>query len=133
MNKVPNKYNLSPLHLNRLYVLDWPRLKKETWHNKFMNNGTWWCHLEGSQFNGEYDETNEFWIGFEEKTGKVNSHFSTYEGMCRYKFNTFYDEDEIKDEYELNVQINALRWLNKMIDEKILGVQYEVCKKTYRC
>ena len=121
----PNKYNLTPAKLNKLVVKDWVRLKKNTWHNEAMKDtGSWWCHLEGSQEpdNTKYCDDDEFWIGFNEVDNKIKFWFSSYEGMCGYEFKKFYDFKDIENKFDLNVQVNAIRWLNKMIDEKILGL-----------
>jgi len=42
--------------------------------------------------------------------------------MCNYKFKTFYDKSEIENKWDLNVQINAIKYLNMLIDNGILGV-----------
>lgn len=121
----PNKYNLTPAKLHKLIVKDWVRLKKNTWHNEAMKDtGSWWCHLEGSQEpdNTKYCDDDEFWIGFNEVDNTIKFWFSSYEGMCGYEFKKFYDFNEIDNKFDLNVQVNAIRWLNKMIDEKILGL-----------
>lgn len=120
----PNKYNLTPAKLRKLVVKDWVGLKKNTWHNKAMLSGSWWCHLEGSQEpdNTKYCDEDEFWIGFNEVDNKIRFWFSSYEGMCGYEFKKFYDFKEIENKFDLNVQVNAIRWLTKMIDEKILGL-----------
>lgn len=121
----PNKYNLTPAKLHKLIVKDWVGLKKNTWHNEAMKDtGSWWCHLEGSQEpdNTKYCDDDEFWIGFNEVDNTIKFWFSSYEGMCGYEFKKFYDFEEIENKFDLNVQVNAIRWLNKMIDEKILGL-----------
>ena len=123
VKKNPNKYNLTPTGINKLKVLDWERLKKETWHNEALRNtGSWWCHLEGCNASGAYDDEVEFWIGFNEDNGKVRSHFTTYGGMCWYKPDKFYSVDSISNRYDMQMQANTIRWLNKMIDDGILGV-----------
>jgi len=121
MNKYPNKYNLKPKDIKNLKILDWERLRKETWLNQAMLSGTWWCHLEGCNIDGRYDDEDEFWIGFNADNNKIDYHFSSYSGMCRYDFKKFYNMKEIENEYDMGVQINTIRWLNRMIDEGILG------------
>ena len=40
----------------KLKVLDWDKLKKNTWYNDAMEKtGEWYCHLEGSNGSGLYD------------------------------------------------------------------------------
>lgn len=117
----PNKYNLTPKNIKKLKILDWDRLKKHTWYNTAMKKtGDWWCHLEGCNIGGKYDDMDEFWIGFNEKNDKIDCHFTCWEGMGGYKFDEFYKETENK--YDLHVQVNTIKYLNMLIDEGILGV-----------
>ena len=117
----PNKYNLTPKDIKTLKILDWDKLKKYTWRNKAMDRtGTWWCHLEGCNIGGKYDDMDEFWIGFNEKDNKIDCNFSCWEGMGKYLFDEFYKETENK--YDLQVQVNAIKYLNMLIDEGILGL-----------
>lgn len=122
IDKYPNKYNLTPKNIKKLKILDWGRLKEKTWHNNAMLSGNWWCHLEGCNAGGQYDDETEFWIGFNEDNNKVDCHFSTYGGMCHYNFKNFYDSKDIENKYDMQMQVNTIRWLNMMIDEGILGV-----------
>lgn len=120
----PNKYNLKPKDIKKLKILDWGRLKERTFFNQAMLSGTWWCHLEGCQKPcRKYDDEDEFWIGFNEDNNKVDFHFSSYGGMCGYKFKKFYDGNDIENEYDMLVQVNTIKWLNDMIDEGILGLE----------
>ena len=123
IEKYPNKYNLSTKSIKKLKIKDWDRLKKKTWYNEAMKKtGTWWCHLEGCQSddNKKYDDENEFWIGFREDDDTIDYRFSSYEGMCGYVFDEFYKIEDIENKYDMNVQANAIKWLNMMIDEGIL-------------
>ena len=121
IKQYPNKYNLVPKMIKKLKILDWERLKKHTWCNEAMKKtGKWWCHLEGCQLKGKYDDTNEFWIGFDEKSNHIDYHFSCWEGMGKYTFDEFYKE--IENKYDLQVQVNAIKYLNMLIDEKILAL-----------
>ena len=120
----PNKYNLTPKGIKKLKVLDWERLKKHTWYNNAMNKtGKWWCHLEGCQLRGSYDDFDEFWIGFNEENNKIDSKFYCCEGMCNYNLTSFYDCKEIENKYYLQVQVNAIKYINNLIDEGILGLR----------
>ena len=120
IEEYPNKYNLTPKSIKKLKILDWDRLK--TWHNNAMLSGNWWCHLEGSNLKGNYDDEDEFWIGFNEINNKIDCHFTSYGGMCHYRFNEFYNACDIENKYDMHVQVNAIRWLNEMIDDGILGI-----------
>ena len=122
IEQYPNKYNLTPKSIRKLKILDWEKLKKKTWFNNAMASGKWWCHLEGCNLKGNYDDEDEFWIGFNEENNKIDCDFSTYGGMCWYNFDTFYDAEQIGNEFDMNVQVNTIKWLNQMIDEGILGV-----------
>ena len=66
------------------------------------------------------DDMDEFWIGFNMKNGEVDYWFSSYEGMCGYTFNEFYKADEIENKWDMNVQVNAMRYLNMLLDEGIV-------------
>lgn len=122
IKEYPNKYKLKPSNIKKLKILDWDKLKEHTWHNKAMLRGDWYCHLEGCNIGGKYLDYDEFWIGFNQENNKIDFHFSSYDGMCNYKFKTFYDKSEIENKWDLNVQINAIKYLNMLIDNKILGV-----------
>ena len=43
------------------------------------------------------------------------------EGMCNYIFDEFYKGTENK--WDLQVQVNAIKYLNMLIDEEILGLE----------
>ena len=124
IEEVPNKYNLHPADIRKFKILDWDKIKKLCWHNDAMkDSGDWWCHLEGSQSPGEkYNDEDEFWIGFDAKNNRVKYHFSSYEGMCGYNFTAFYSSRSIENKWDMNVQVNAMRFLNKLLDEKIVEI-----------
>lgn len=119
----PNKYNLLPKDIKNLRILDWERLMKKTWYNQAMNKtGEWYCHLEGVGYGFYEDSMSDFWIGFNKKNDKIDYHFSCNEGMCNYKIKKFYDVNEIEDKYDMEIQVKAIKWINQMIDDGILGV-----------
>lgn len=123
IERYPNKYNLTTESIKSFKILNWDELKKKTWLNKAMTSGTWWCHLEGCQSeNQKYDEENEFWIGFNENNNEIDYYFTTFGGMCGYKFDKFYSMKHIENKYDMQVQVNVIKWLNMMIDEGILGI-----------
>jgi len=128
-DKYPNKYHLTPSMIKKLRILDWEKLKKLTWHNEAMTRkGSWWCHLEGCQppdSNRQYDDEDEFWIGFNEDDNKIDYSFVCFGGMCGYYLKEFYSVEEIANQYDMHVQVNAIKWLNMMIDEGILGLPQE--------
>lgn len=124
IKKYPNKYNLTPAKIKELKILDWKRLKEHTWYNTAMKRtGDWWCHLEGCNLDGKYNDFDEFWIGFNEKDDRIDCHFTACEGMCSYVFDEFYKGTENK--YDLQMQVNTIRYLNMLLDAKILGLSEE--------
>ena len=40
--------------------------------------------------------------------------------MCGYTFDEFYKADEIENKWDMNVQVNAMRYLNMLLDEEIV-------------
>lgn len=119
IKKYPNKYNFTPQNVKTIKVLNWEELKKHTWFNKAMNEPCW-CHLEGCNLNGEYDDSDEFWIGFYED-GKVDCYFTCFEGMCSYNFAEFYNAADIENKFDMGVQVNAIKYLNKLVDDGIIS------------
>lgn len=119
IKKVPNKYNLTPKLIKRLNVLDWNKLQEFTWHNSAME-GEWWCHIEGCNDKEKYDNFDEFWIGFNKVTDEVDYWFTTWEGLGSYEFDSFYNIADIENKADMMVQVNAMRFLNKLLDEKIV-------------
>ena len=119
----PNKYNLTPKNINKLKILDWSRLQKKTWYNQAMKDtGEWYCHLEGVGKGYYGDSMSDFWIGFNKKNDKIDCWFDCMEGMCSYNFEKFYDINAIENKYDMEIQVKAIKWLNQMIDDGILGV-----------
>lgn len=130
MKKYPNKYNLTPKNIKTIKVLDWDRLKEYTSdytkrHNQFC------CHLEGCEREGQpFNNKNEFWIGFF-VDGEVVCYFTTlFTDFCKnnyfsysdyYNFEKFYSIKSIKNPYDMQVQVNAIKYLNMLIDEKIIS------------
>ncbi len=123
INKNPNKYGLKPSDIKKLKILDWEKLKTKTWYNSAKkDSGNWWCKLIGCNVTGNYNDEDEFWIGFNVDNDKIDYHFTSYGGMCGYEFDEFYDGKCIENKYDMQVQANTIHWLNDLLDEKILGV-----------
>ena len=40
--------------------------------------------------------------------------------MYRYTFDEFYKVNEIETKWDMNVQVNAMRYLNMLLDEEIV-------------
>ena len=124
IQKYPNKYNLTPKMISNLRVLEWDKLKKVTWFNEAIyksSRNKVWCHLEGCNVDGKYNDEDEFWIGFY-SDGRIRYSFSCFGGMCSYNFNEFYAVEKIENKYDMGVQVNAVRWLTNLIDQGILEV-----------
>lgn len=131
MKKYPNKYNLTPKNIKTIKVLDWDRLKEHTWYNEATDNPPYSCHLEGCQKEGQpYNNKNEFWIEFF-ADGEVYYYFTTlFTDFCKYNcfswkdyynFEKFYSIKSIENPYNMQVQVNAIKYLNMLIDEKIIS------------
>lgn len=120
----PNKYNLTLDNVTQLKVLDWKRLEDYTYYNTaiYLDDGIECrCHTEGCNPPGtKYDEEDEFWIGFY-KDNTIKCKFYCYEGMCSYKFPEFYKAEHIENVYDMQVQVNFIRYMNKLIDEGIIS------------
>lgn len=119
VDKVQNVYNLTPKNIKKVRVLDWERLKTETWYNRAMTKPCW-CKLIGCEKSGKFNDESEFWIGFYED-GRVDCRFSSFGGMCNYVFQEFYRLEDIENKYDFWVQVNTLKWLNLMIETGVLS------------
>ena len=123
IERVPNKYNIKPEDIKKLKVLDWDKLKKKTWYNDGMREtGEWYCCLKGCNGGGVFcdDDEDMCWIGFNKKNGEVDYSFTTCEGTFEYIFDEFYRVEGIKNKWDMNVQVNAMRYLNMLLDEEIV-------------
>ena len=125
IKEYPNKYNLTPKSIKELVIKDWDKLKTKTWKNDAMKKtGTWWCRLIGCNDRrnpgNKYYGEDEFWIGFREEDNKIDCMFSSFCGMCGYEFDEFYKAETIENDYDMNVQVNAIAFLNELLDEGIL-------------
>lgn len=124
IKKYPNKYGFTPKNIKTVQILDWDKLKKHTWYNEAMKKtGHWWCHFEGNQptLLKFLDNGDEFWIGFREEDNKVDCHFSCFGGMAWYRFDEFYNAEEIENIFDMQVQIYAIRYLNMLVEEGIIS------------
>lgn len=123
--KIKNKYKLEVKDLKRLKIIDREKLCEPLfWRNNVIDA---WClsattikNSKDSEF-GTYDE---FWIGVYDENaksyaGKIRINFSSYGGMCSYKFKKFFDYSEIENEMDLEIQEKFIETINKLLDEKI--------------
>ena len=126
VTKYENKYNLKPKDIEHAIVLNLQALHdKPFWYNNVVKA---WC-LSGGSGKGLYGGYEyEYWIGFYDEdapahAGKIKVHCSSYEGMCTYKFKEFFNSKEISNLYELQLQQELLRVINKLIDSKIISIE----------
>lgn len=117
--KIENKYNLKPKDICKAVVLDFKRLKQPPfWRNNVINA---WCLSGGTGrglFGGYIDS---YWIGFYDD-GRIKLECTSYEDMCSYKFNKFFNFSEIDTETDLELQEKLLERINWLIDEKIIKI-----------
>ena len=119
---MPNKYGFSYDNISTVKILNWEKIKKNTWLNRALSKDEdIYCHLCGCNSDNKYDDEDEFWIGFYEYDGHIEFSFSAYSGMCKYEFSNFYDPEEIDNEFDLYVQKNALKFLNMLIEESAIS------------
>lgn len=129
--RIENKYNLKPSDIRKMSVIDRDRLQeKPFWRNDVIHA---WC-LSDSAGNGYFDAMNEYWIGFYDEdapayAGKTRFSVSTYEGMCSYKFNTFYKPSDIDNLADLEIQEKLLDRMNWLLDEGIVKIDGLEIKK----
>ena len=88
-----------------------------------------WCIVgsAGSDTDIRFGTDNEFWIGIYDDNakahaGKFRTYFTSYGGMCGYKFNKFFQEKDIENENDLLIQEKFLSKINELIDLGILEV-----------
>lgn len=129
--RIKNKYHLKPSDIRKMVVIDRDRLRKNPfWRNNVIHA---WC-LTGGAGEGLYDSMNDYWIGFYDEdapayAGKTRFSVSTYEGMCSYKFNTFYKPSDIDNLADLEIQEKLLDRMNWLLDEGIVKIDGLEIKK----
>lgn len=128
--KVKNKYNLTIKKIKRLKVADRSQVHDPLfWRNNIIGA---WCISEsvGNEF---MCDENEYWIGIYDwnapaYAGKFRISFSTYGGMCGYEFDKFFDEKDIDNEKDLEIQERFLAKINELIDCGVLTFNTEVAE-----
>lgn len=115
---IENKYNLTVSQIKKLKIADRTKIQSPLfWRNDVISA---WCILK-------HVADNEFWLGVYDEDapvykGKLRIDFTTYDGMCGYKFNQFFQEKDIESEADLKIQEMALDTINMLIDEGILSI-----------
>lgn len=122
---VENKYNLKPGDITKAIILDRDKLTQPPfWRNDVVEA---WC-LSGGTGQGSFGgDFSSYWIGFYDENakayaGKIRIHCSTYDDMCDYKFNTFFNPKDIENEFDLELQEKLLETLNWLVDKGIVEV-----------
>lgn len=121
MKKDLNKYKLKPSDIKKLVLLDQEAIKKKPfWRNNVVHA---WCLSKeiGSEEDFEFGCESEWWLGIYDN-GKIKFEMSCLGGMCSYKPRTFLNEKDIKNDNDRKVQTTALEMINKLIDDKVLGL-----------
>lgn len=123
--KIKNKYNLKPKDIQKATILDRSKLEqKPFWRNNAINA---WC-LSGGTGKGIYDSPiNEYWIAFYDEdaksyAGKIRLSLSCWEGMGKYKLNSFFNPKDIKNIADLEIQEMLLERINWLIDNQIIAI-----------
>lgn len=117
---VKNKYNLKPKDITHATVLDENRLReKPFWRNDVVNA---WCLSDGCGVGFYGDYINSYWVGFYDE-GRIKLMCSACEDMCNYDFKTFFNPNDIENEYDLCLQEKLLERINWLLDEKIIQIK----------
>lgn len=123
--RVVNKYNLKPKDIETAIVLDYDKLHKPPfWRNDVIQA---WCLSDGAGRGLYGGWVNAYWIGIFDKNakshaGEVHLSCTSYEGMCGYDFENFFDYDEIDNEIDLEMQEKLLERINWLINEGIIKI-----------
>lgn len=131
--QVDNKYNLTMAKIRCLKIADRSKVCKPLfWRNDVI--GAWCiCGSSGNDMNRRFATNNEFWIGIYDLNakayaGKFRVSLSSYGGMCGYEFNKFFDEKDIDNEQDLEIQEKFLSKINELIDCGILAFNTEAAE-----
>ena len=120
--KVKNKYHLTVEDIKHLKILDRTKITSPLfWRNDAISA---WCISRSVESDFDSDS---FWIGVYDDNakvyaGKVRVSFDSYDGMCGYNFNKFYNLDDIDNWMDYKIQEEALDAINQLIDDGIFGL-----------
>lgn len=125
---VKNKYNLTIKQLKKYKVVDRTHVGLPFfWRNDVI--GAWCiCGFAGTEADRRFGTWNEFWIGIYDEdakahAGKFRFYFSSYDGMCGYNFNQFFDKKDIDCENDMRIQEMFLEKINMLIDCGIIALE----------
>lgn len=125
--QVVNRYNLTIPKIRKLKVTDRDKIHPPLfWRNPLIKA---WCvsgHA-GTEKDREFGTDNGFWIGIYDinapaYAGKFRVDFSSYGGMCGYKFRSFFNPKDIDNENDLLIQEKFLYTINHLIDIGVLEI-----------
>lgn len=125
--RVKNKYNLTIPQIKKLVIKDRSQVCAPLfWRNNVISA---WCisgHA-GAKADERFSTDNEYWLGIYDEDakaykGKFRFEFSTYGGMCGYRFNKFFQPADIECENDLLIQERFLEKINELLDKGILEV-----------
>lgn len=125
--KIENKYNLTIPKIKKLIVADRSKVCTPLfWRNDVISA---WCICKsaGTERDHNLGTDTAYWIGIYDEdakayAGKFRFNFSSWGGMCDYKFTKFFDPSEIEYETDLEVQELFLEKINELIDLGILAI-----------
>lgn len=125
---VENKYNLTITKIRKLHIADRSKICRPMfWRNDVINA---WCISDsaGTKKDHEFCTDNGYWIGIYDEdakayAGRFRFNFSTYGGMCGYKFEKFFQKKDIENENDLLIQEKFLSKINELIDIGILSLE----------
>lgn len=121
---VNNQYHLTISAIKRLKVGDRSLIGPPLfWRNNVIDA---WCIIENAAPTKYGDETS-YWIGIYDEDakaykGKFRFDFSTYGGMAGYRFEKFFQKDDIENEWDLLIQEKFLAKVNELIGLGILVI-----------
>lgn len=130
---VKNKYNLTMDIIEQLIVGDRSQVHSPLfWRNEVIKA---WCitGIAGTPQDEEFGSDDSFWIGIYDEdapayAGEFRIMLTTYGGMCGYEFNKFFDENDIDNERDLEIQEKFLSKINELIDCGILAFNTETAE-----
>ena len=126
--KTKNKYNLTFNKIKQLKIKDRGKVCSPLfWRNDVIQA---WC-ISGSASSSSdrmYCTDSSYWIGIydtnaKEYAGEFRFDLYSYGGMYNYEFNEFFQQEDIENENDLQIQEMFLEKINQLIDFGILSLE----------
>ncbi len=124
---IENKYNLTFSDIKKLKVKNRSKIGEPLLKRNDIIDA--WCVSETTAKTKDdvnFGSYNDYFIAIDDDhnatENKVKVCCSSYGGMCGYEFNTFFDESEIENAYDLEIQEKLLAKVNELIDIGILEI-----------